>query len=102
MAPSLAERRSGRGRVLVALAIGLLLGGCESFAKGVTEAMLERNLGEGDDDRMCEAEGVPFQGIDKPRVSPFPRSLSWAPAVQVRWLVTLRSASIGCLATEQD
>jgi hypothetical protein len=48
----------------VALALGLLLAGCSSFARGVTEAMLESTRGESEDTRMCEAEGVPFEGIE--------------------------------------
>ncbi len=56
--------RSGHVSAVVALAIGLLLAGCTSFAKGVTEAMLESSSGESEDNRRCEAEGVPFEGIE--------------------------------------
>ena len=58
------DRRSGHASAVVALVIGLLLGGCESFARGVTGAMLESTSGESEDTRMCEAEGVPFDGIE--------------------------------------
>ena len=59
-----ADCRSEYASALVALVIGLLLAGCESFAKGVAEAVLESTSGESEDERMCEAEGVPFMGIE--------------------------------------
>ena len=58
------EFRSGLASAFLALALGLLLAGCESFAKGVAEAVLESTSGESEDNRMCEAEGVPFEGIE--------------------------------------
>jgi hypothetical protein len=64
MTRSSVEFWSGLASVFLALAIGLLLAGCESFAKGVAEAVLESTSGESEDERMCEAEGVPFEGIE--------------------------------------
>jgi hypothetical protein len=46
------------------LAVSFLLAGCASIAKGVTEAVLESTRDESEDTRMCEAEGVPFEGIE--------------------------------------
>jgi hypothetical protein len=42
----------------------LLLAGCEGFARGVTEAVLDRAGAEGEDTRNCEVEGRPFGGIE--------------------------------------
>lgn len=42
----------------------LFVGGCSSFAKGVTEAILEKD----EDDkytRMCKVKGYPFFGVDE-------------------------------------
>jgi hypothetical protein len=61
MNDTLVNCRNNLARAVVALTIGLLLAGCTSFARGVTEAMLSR---ESEDTRMCEAEGVPFEGIE--------------------------------------
>ncbi len=56
--------RTGQVSAVVVLAVSLLLGGCASIAKGVAEAVLESKSGEDEDTRMCEAEGVPFKGIE--------------------------------------
>ncbi len=52
----------------IAHAIGLLslvlLGGCESFGRGVTQAVLEGSGQPGHDARQCEIEGRPFPGIE--------------------------------------
>ena len=56
--------RSGHASVVVVLAVSFLLGGCASFAKGVTEAILESTNSESENTRMCVAEGVPFMGIE--------------------------------------
>ena len=42
----------------------LLLGGCESFGRGVTQAVLKGTQGEGEDTRNCEVEGRPFEGVE--------------------------------------
>ena len=56
--------RPGHASTAAVLAVSLLLVGCASIAKGVTEAVLESRSGESEDTRMCEAEGVPFEGIE--------------------------------------
>lgn len=54
-------RRRYRSRLLlVAL---LALAGCESFGRGVTQAVLEGTQGDAQDTRNCEIEGRPFDGI---------------------------------------
>jgi uncharacterized protein YceK len=40
---------------------GLLLSGCSSLGRGVTEAILEKQ--EAEDTRMCEIWGAEFSGI---------------------------------------
>jgi hypothetical protein len=47
-----------------ALPLLLLLAGCQSFARGVTEAVLEGTQGPAEDTRNCEIEGRPFPGIE--------------------------------------
>jgi hypothetical protein len=51
-------------RPLGLLLLVSLLGGCEGFARGVTQAVLERTSGESEDTRSCEIEGRPFAGIE--------------------------------------
>ncbi len=64
MPHTVVDCRYSHTSAVVALTISLLLAGCTSFARGVTEAMLESTSREGEDNRMCEAEGVPFEGIE--------------------------------------
>lgn len=52
--------------VLVYILIGLLLTGCASIGKGVTEAILENK--ESEDTRVCEVWGDNFRGI-KPHLN---------------------------------
>ena len=47
----------------VALLSLLSIGGCESFGRGVTEAVLKGSGGDSEDTRNCEVEGRPFPGI---------------------------------------
>jgi hypothetical protein len=42
----------------------VLLVGCEGFGRGVTQAVLERTQGGGEDTRTCEVEGRPFAGVE--------------------------------------
>jgi hypothetical protein len=56
-------RRRNRIRAAIILPIFLFLAGCESFAKGVTSAILESRADE-DDARLCSADGLPFPGIE--------------------------------------
>jgi hypothetical protein len=64
MTSPIVDCRPGHASAVAVLAVSLLLAGCASFAKGVTEAILESTSGESEDNRMCEAEGVPFEGIE--------------------------------------
>ncbi len=64
MTRPVADYRSGKASAVLVLAVSLLLAGCASIAKGVTEAVLESGSGENEDTRMCEVEGVPFEGIE--------------------------------------
>ena len=48
-------------RILAALGVLLFLAACSSFAKGVTEAVLES--GEKEDTRQCHIEGPPSVGL---------------------------------------
>ena len=50
-------------RWLAACAIALL-GGCQSFGRGVTEALIDRTTTPSEDLRRCEGEGVPVGGIE--------------------------------------
>lgn len=55
---------SGRAMTVLALFAVLGLAGCESFGRGVTQAMLEGTGEPGKDTRACEVEGRPFTGIE--------------------------------------
>ena len=57
-------RRRSRLWVISALPLLLPLAGCESFAHGVTQAVMEGTQGETQDTRNCEIEGRPFPGIE--------------------------------------
>jgi hypothetical protein len=46
------------------LALLPLLAGCESFGRGVTQAVLEDTQGEAQDTRNCVVEGRPFSGVE--------------------------------------
>jgi hypothetical protein len=47
----------------IAISVVLALAGCESFGRGVTQAVLEGTQGESEDTRSCEIEGRPFRGV---------------------------------------
>ena len=51
-------------RLVVAFAPLALLAACESFGRGVTQAVLEGTSATGEDTRNCEVEGRPFPGIE--------------------------------------
>ena len=57
------HQRRGWSRAAILLPLLLVLAGCESFAKGVTSAILESRE-EGEDTRLCSADGLPFPGIE--------------------------------------
>lgn len=50
---------------LITLVLGLLLNGCASIGKGITEAILEKQ--EAEDTRVCEIKGDKFSGL-KPQL----------------------------------
>lgn len=52
------------GLRLVSIMSLALLAGCASFAQGVTEAMLSSTGRTTEDTRTCEAEGMPFPGLE--------------------------------------
>jgi hypothetical protein len=56
--------RRSRSWVIRALPLLFALAGCESFARGVTQAVMEGTQGETQDTRNCEIEGRPFPGIE--------------------------------------
>lgn len=77
------------GRV-VGLSALLLLGGCESFGRGVTEAVL-KSSGDGKDTRNCEVEGQPFPGIApylaaQDQLPPFGDTVGDRPEVKVLYV----------------
>jgi hypothetical protein len=53
-----------RCRMTLALMPLLALAACESFGRGVTQAVLEGTQGESEDTRNCEVEGRPFTGVE--------------------------------------
>ncbi|AMK79179.1 MULTISPECIES: hypothetical protein [Methylomonas] len=57
---------------LLILAISVLLNGCASLGKGITEAILEKQ--EEEDTRICEIKGEKFEGI-KPQLEVHDRKM---------------------------
>jgi hypothetical protein len=51
-----------RGCLSTALTAALLVSGCSSIGKGITEALLEKT--ESEDTRLCQIWGSPFPGIE--------------------------------------
>ena len=81
---------SARWLVLVSL---LALGACESFGRGVTQAVLQGTGGESEDTRSCEAEGRPFPGIEpyllaQDKLPPFAGAVGDRPEGRRRDLLT--------------
>jgi len=52
------------GRKILLAAALLLLAGCQSFGRGVAEAVLEASGRSGEDTRRCEVVGPPFEGLE--------------------------------------
>lgn len=80
-----------RSAPTAALLTVLLLAGCESFGRGVTQAVLERTQGSGTDTRNCEVEGRPFQGIApylqaQDQLPPFTEGSADRPEVKVLYV----------------
>ena len=66
----------------------LALAGCESFGRGVTQAVLEGSDGDTEDTRNCEVEGRPFTGIEpyleaQDQLRPFADAVGDRPEVKV-------------------
>jgi hypothetical protein len=69
----------------------LLLAGCESFGRGVTQAVLEGTQGAGEDTRNCEVEGRPFHGVEpylaeQDKLPPFGENVGDRPEVKVLYV----------------
>jgi hypothetical protein len=83
-------KRHRRGSIL-GLCLLLALAGCESFARGVTQAVLEDTQGEAEDTRNCEIEGRPFPGIEpylqaQDKLPPFGEGVGQRPEVKVLYV----------------
>ena len=68
-----------------------LLAGCESFGRGVTQAVLEGTSAPGEDTRNCEVEGRPFPGIEpyleaQDKLPPFVEGDTNRPEVKVLYV----------------
>ena len=77
-----------RQRIFAALVPLALLGGCESFGRGVTQAVLDGSGSTDEDTRSCEVEGRPFPGIEpfleaQDKLPPFVEGDSDRPEVKV-------------------
>ena len=75
----------------VALLSLLSIGGCESFGRGVTEAVLKGSGGDSEDTRNCEVEGRPFPGIApylaaQDQLAPFGDTVGDRPEVKVLYV----------------
>lgn len=57
-------RPIGLAAHLAGLLAMLLLAGCESFGRGVTQAVIDGTSEPEQDTRNCEIEGRPFPGIE--------------------------------------
>ena len=69
----------------------LLLAGCESFGRGVTQAVLDSNQENATDSRNCEVEGRPFDGIEpylakQDGLPPFGEPVGSRPEVKVLYV----------------
>jgi hypothetical protein len=94
LSPGLGGGRSlpgSRSRPLLALLTLLLLAGCESFGRGVTQAVLEGSDSDTKDTRNCEVEGRPFTGIEpylakQDQLPPYGESVGERPEVKVLYV----------------
>jgi hypothetical protein len=80
-----------RCRTMLALLPLLALAACEGFGRGVTQAVLERTQGEGEDTRNCEVEGRPFAGVEpylakQGKLPPFGETVGDRPEVKVLYV----------------
>ena len=85
-------RRARAGlAAMVAMAPLLALPGCESFGRGVTQAVLEKSDGDTKDTRNCEIEGQSFNGIEpylvkQDKLPPFGGPVGDRPEVKVLYV----------------
>jgi hypothetical protein len=75
----------------VVLLLLFVLAGCESFGRGVTQAVLEGTQGGTEDTRNCEIEGRPFPGIQpyllaQDKLPPFTEGQANRPEVKVLYV----------------
>ncbi|MGE3293332.1 MAG: hypothetical protein AB7O95_18330, partial [Geminicoccaceae bacterium] len=91
----MSRTRGTRGRPTGISALALLallaLGGCESFGRGVTQAVLEGQPGDEQDTRNCEIEGRPFAGVEpylakQDALPPFGEPVGDRPEVKVLYV----------------
>lgn len=76
---------------LLALLATLALAGCESFGRGVTQAVLQGSGEPAADKRSCEVEGRPFTGIEpylqaQDKLPPFGEGVGERPEVKVLYV----------------
>ena len=81
-----------RQSIFAALVPLALLGGCESFGRGVTQAVLAGHAATpAEDTRSCEVEGRPFPGIEpyleaQDKLPPFGEGVGERPEVKVLYV----------------
>ncbi|MFL5335136.1 MAG: hypothetical protein ACJ8H8_18585, partial [Geminicoccaceae bacterium] len=85
------KQRTGLAIAAALLLLPLALAGCESFGRGVTEAVLKGSDGEAEDTRNCEVEGRPFTGIEpylakQDQLPPYGESVGDRPEVKVLYV----------------
>jgi hypothetical protein len=85
------KQRTGLAIAAALLLLPLALAGCESFGRGVTEAVLKGSDGEAEDTRNCEVEGRPFTGIEpylgkQDKLPPYGESVGDRPEVKVLYV----------------
>jgi hypothetical protein len=83
--------RRSRTAAVAALLPLLALAACESFGRGVTQAVLQGTGGETEDTRTCEIEGRPFPGIEpylqaQDKLPPFGETVGNRPEVKVLYV----------------
>ncbi len=85
------RRSVGKPRNAMLLLSLLLLAGCESFGRGVTQAVLQGSGETTEDTRTCEVEGRPFTGIEpylaaQDKLPPFADGVGDRPEVKVLYV----------------
>jgi hypothetical protein len=87
-------------RSCLGLSLLLALAGCESFGRGVTQAVLEGTNRPSEDTRSCEVEGRPFPGVEpllaaQDRLPPFVDAVGDRPEVKVLFVHGIGTHSPG-------